>query len=194
MIVFVFIACKNSDKAKKTVLSDVINNKVLQAVGVKKIKPPERFYHPDLIGFANNFISDAARYGVIITDQSKELLRVINFSDKLDTTETGVLASCNRYRGENQAFGGVIEVRWNTIQVLKDATKRYTGESHILLRELLYHELYHCLLNKGHLPEDVPGIMNPFFQRGDQRAFKDWDGLIADMFSKKLRDMTPDAP
>ena len=29
------------------------------------------------------------------------------------------------------------------------------------LKELMYHELFHCLLKKGHLPEGYQGIMSP---------------------------------
>ncbi len=188
-------SCKEKIKAiEKTPLSDVVHHKILDTVGIKDSKMPERFYDEKLKGYISSFIADAARYGIIISDNSKQMLRRVTYVKQLSGgTEPGVLASCNHYVVRKQAVGGTLEERFNTIEVLEDAAARYAGDSPVLEQELVYHEAGHCLLNKKHLPDNVKGIMNPYFKKGDQRAFKSFDGLVSDMFSPEYMAMMPDA-
>ena len=71
--------------------------------------------------------------------------------------------------------------KWLTIEVLKD--EDFTRGSEPKLRELLYHELFHCYMNKGHLPEDIQGIMNPYLNPNNRRAEKG----IEDKISEEMR-------
>ena len=79
------------------------------------------------------------------------------------------------------------------IEVLRRESLDFTEGSRILLRELVFHELFHCFLNKGHLPAHVEGLMNPVFTKGNRRSHRDWEGLLDDAFSPKFLKIMEDA-
>jgi len=155
---------------------------------------PELHYEPDLYAFMTEFIASSEEYGVDITDESIQTLRIIRWTDKLVAGDgPGVLAACTRYYiADNSWLSSTPQIAWSMIEVLNAAKKEYTGENRILLRELVYHELTHCLMRKGHLPDGVSGIMSPTFSAGNQRAILNWPKLLEDNFSPYFLSLMPD--
>lgn len=195
ILFFITTACKQQlGNLNQTHISDVVNHKILDAAGVKTPTLPPRQYDPALEGFIGEFIKDAQDRGVQISAQSIAKLRQVIFVEELTSkAEPSVIAACSRYYLEEKSISGKkMRLKWTIIEVLRKESEAFTENNRIRLRELMYHELFHCLMNKAHLPEGIDGIMSPSFAKGDKRAFKDWKGLVDDMFSKKFIDMIPD--
>lgn len=160
----------------------------------EKVVLPERRYDKPLTAFLSEFVTDADKRGVVIPQKTSDMLRQIVYVDKLSIpAEPSVMAACARFYSSEQDMFEKRRVRWMIVEVLRKESEQYTGGDRILLRELVYHELFHCLLNKGHLPEGVPGIMAPTLNQSNKRAFNDWEGLVDEMFSQKYLDLIPDA-
>ena len=185
------LACK--ERPKDWINIDTVAAPIdAKLFGIKQ--PPKLDFDADLTIYLNNFLRDAKSRGVLINDKLRKRLRVIKWVDKFTSTSTSssVLAMCSRYFSSQRSIAGVKEVRWSTIEVLKKRTLLYTEGSETLLKELMYHELFHCLMNKGHLPKQYFGIMSPHFAKGSKRAYKAWDSLVDDMFSEFFINIIPD--
>ena len=193
-ILLIGSSCKLKLGNKPLRISDVVHHKILETAGLEKRNPPPRFYDPDLEGFVGEFLKDASDRQVAIPQDAIDKLRQIKYVDALSTAaEEGVIAACSRYFIEEKTLtGSSMSIKWTIIEVLRSATETFTESNRIRLRELMYHELFHCLMSKGHLPDGVEGIMSPTFAKGDRRAFTDWKKLVDDMFSQKFIDMIPD--
>ncbi|MBI2601419.1 MAG: hypothetical protein HYW48_00035 [Deltaproteobacteria bacterium] len=158
------------------------------------VELPERRYDKPLEAFLPEFVSDAGKRGVHIPDETADMLRQMIYVDKLTAAnEPGVIAACARFYTWEKDIMEKRQVRWMTIEVLRKESEDYSGGDRIRLRELVFHELFHCLLNKGHLPKGVPGIMAPTLNKSNPRVYTDWDGLVDEMFSQKYLDLIPDA-
>ena len=179
-------------------VQDFVNHTLLRGVGIGIVSlPPIRFDH-ELVKFVPEFIRDAKKHGVDIPLRTQDMLRQIVYVDRLSVKSSfGAMAACHRYYTWQQTLGGKRKLYWMTIEVLEKESRGYAGTDpasrSVLLRELMYHELFHCFLNKGHLPEGKSGIMSSTFIRGSRRAFQQWDALVAEMFSKEYMDLIPDA-
>ncbi len=155
---------------------------------------PAKKYDPTLAPYVTEFLKDAKSRGVTITDMAVNELKTFLYTSALSSpADGGVMAACTRYYAYKTTPSGQIKVRWTIIEVLKDATHNFTEGSPERLKELLYHELFHCLMNKGHLPKGIPGIMAPELIKNDIRVFNDWNGLVDEMFSPVYLKMIPDA-
>lgn len=196
----VFLACAHRQQKwlLETPIEDMVSHTLLETVGYRVVDLPELAFDEALKPFIGQFINDAAKRGVKITDQTKERLRQVVYVDKLTVKGgPGVMAACNRFYTYVGTIGGKRQLSWMTIEVLKKESTAYIGtnkeDSIIKLRELMYHELFHCLMNKGHLPSNYDGIMSPTFAKGSQRAVKEWEALVDDMFSPLYLSVIPDA-
>lgn len=156
---------------------------------------PEKKFDPELKPYIDQFIKDARTRGVNITPESQNMLVQFVYVDKFTNHEMNpaLLALCQRFYGYENLSTKAKKVRWNIIEVLKEQTALYTEGDKIRLKELLYHELFHCFMHKGHLPPGVPGIMAPVLNKGSERIYTDWNGLVDEMFSPKYLEMIPDA-
>lgn len=154
---------------------------------------PDLYYDPDLYAFVSEYIKDTKSRGVEVADRTIQALRIMRWVDHLSVGEgPGVMAACSRYYvTETKYFFESHEILWTMIEVLRGKAQEYTDGNRLLLRELLYHELNHCLLEKGHLPDGVEGIMSPVFTEGDHRALKTWSQLLDDNFSQNYLNMMP---
>lgn len=171
-------------------IQDVVNHTLLEKAGVKVVKLPERAYDQELYPYIQQFINDAKEHGVLIPSETSDRLRQVVYTDELSMKGGArVMATCNRYYSTQKTLGGSKKLHWMTIEVLRKETAEYVGTGSnkiILLRELMYHELFHCLFNKGHLPDGMSGIMSPTFKQGSKRAFTHWKQLVKDMFSAEF--------
>lgn len=194
------IACAHKKRKwlLETPVQDMVSHTLLESVGFRVLKLPELKFDDALKPFISQFIKDAAKRGVIITDETKKKLRQVVYVDQLTIKGgPGVMAACNRFYTFVGAIGGRKKLNWMTIEVLRKESAVYIGtnkqDAIIKLRELMYHELFHCFMNKGHLPLNYDGIMSPTFTKGSQRAVKEWDALVDDMFSPLYLSVIPDA-
>lgn len=157
-----------------------------------ELPPPE--FDPTLKPFIGQFVADAHVRGVNITDESVSMLRKFVYVDRLSVPQSGkVIAACSRFHSWEITATERKKVRWNIIEVLRKESQDYTEGDPKRLKELAYHELFHCFLNKGHLPRGVPGIMAPALSKGSDRIYTDWKGLVDEMFTKEYIDLIPDA-
>lgn len=151
---------------------------------------PSRQYDPDLEHFIPEFVADAKSRGVTISSNAVNMLRRVVYVDALSTGGgPGVMAVCSRYYTKTDSQN----VKWTIIEVLKGEINLYVDGEPLRLREIIYHELYHCFMNKGHLPADIPGLMAPTFNKSNQRVYKDWNGLLDEAFSTEYLNLTPNA-
>ncbi len=185
------VSCKK--KAKLDLKLNDVSTINLGVLGSKPAPLPDIYYDPDLYAFASEYINDAKIRGVEVSTRTIEQLRIIKWVDTLSVGEgAGVMAACSRYYVTAQSFFfQTTQVVWTMIEVLRSKTLRYTGGDRILLRELMYHELGHCLLEQPHLPEGVEGIMSAVFVEGSHRALKTWPQLVDDNFSPAFLKMLP---
>lgn len=190
----IFTSCKTK-KIKSVAITDVFNHKILSQVGIDMKSLPEIIHEPDLYRYVEEFIADAKQRNVGISQESVERLRQVKYVDTLTSSaEPDVVATCSRYSLEQpMIYGKKPPLKWTVIEVLKKESQEFTQGHPVRLRELLYHEIFHCLMNKGHLPPGIDGIMSPVFHKEDKRAFKEWKILVDEMFSEKLIGMIPDA-
>lgn len=161
----------------------------------KKPKIPEKEWHPELEPYVHDFVHDAKIRGVDIKAETLDLLKrfvyVKSFSSGINPP--GVVAACIRFYGYETTKVGRKRVLWFNIEVIQGGSNDYAQGNPIFLKELLYHELFHCLMNKGHLPQGVPGIMAPTLTRGSTRVLTDWEGLVDEMFSPEYLELIEDA-
>ncbi len=179
-------------------LSDVFDHRLLKTLGVNEQVLPEIVFDEHLKLFVSQFIKAAKDNGRDISQETQDRLREIKYVDALSIGPApGVMAVCNRYFAMQETLlGGPKKIHWMVIEVLKSTLDTYTTDdpkkAQILLREVIFHELFHCFMAKGHLPDSTPGIMNAFFVKGDTRAVKEWDQLVTEMFSDKEMALCPD--
>ena len=196
----IFSNCKSLRGLSSDKFTDAFSHRIV--IGSRKL--PERKIDENYKIILESFLKDARDNGVIIKPESIKKLRRVEKVDEFSVPSgPGVIASCNRYVvGENVIDNfsvAVLPVQYMTIEVLKKALEDHarvdenTNQIHPEKeKEVLYHELFHCLLNKGHLPPGEEGIMAPSISRTSRRVFKEWDRLVEEMFSPKYLNLIPD--
>lgn len=155
---------------------------------------PSRFMDPKLEPYVSQFLEDASQRGHPVSQDMQDKLRQVIYVDALSTpAEPGIMAVCARFYGSDKTVFGTVSARWMTIEVLRKESQIYTGGNVFQLRRLLYHELFHCYFNKGHLPPGYSGIMAPSMNIYDKSAITDWTRLVDEMFSDKYFNLMPEA-
>ncbi len=182
----ILVSCAHIKRLPRTIAEDITD------IISPSVKPdvPSRRFDPELEHFIPEFVEDAKKRGVIISKSSIEMLRRIIYVDHLSVAAgPGVMAVCSRYYAKSDSAN----MRWTIIEVLKNEIQQYVDGEPLRLKEVLYHEIYHCFMNKGHLPSGIPGLMAATFSKTNQRVYKDWDGLLDEAFTKEYLALTPDA-
>lgn len=196
-LIFTSCASKKTRWLVETPLQDMVNHTLLKKTGMAVSELPPRIYDENLLPFVEQFIDDAAQRGVLIPEATRNKLRQVIYVKHLSVpAEPGVMAVCNRYYSYETTLEGKKRLNWMIIEVLEKESQEYVGNhkhSTILLRELLYHEIFHCLLNKGHLPSGMDGLMSPIFKKGSQRAVTQWKELLDETFSPEYLKAIPNA-
>ena len=139
----------------------------------KREKLPPVEHDEELASFVQEFVREAKKRDAVniiqkaVPKEKIEQLLIIKYVDKLShAANPNVLAACTRFKSESSHTQ---DLRWLRIEVHRERTKNYTKGSRILLRELMFHELFHCFYSKGHLPEEYPGIMNANFDENTKK-------------------------
>ena len=179
-------------------IDQIVHRDILQAVGVNLPKEPDIFVDAQLSHYVTEFIEDAKTRGRDVSSNSVGRLRVIKFVDKLSQASgPNVVASCNSYFLKKPTVsGGGKPVRWKEIEVHRDGAEAFRGGEELRFKMLIYHELFHCLFNRGHLPEFdangkmVYGIMSEVLKKNTELTWASWQKLLDDMFINHF-DITP---
>ncbi len=155
---------------------------------------PEWRRDSQLAVYIPQFLQDAESQGHPISQEMQNRLRQLVYVDQLSVpADPGVMAACSRYYATEFTISGTSELKWMNIEVLRKESQLFTKGDVFLLRELVYHELFHCYMNKGHLPEGYSGIMSPTLDPSSTLVHTDWQGLVDEMFSEKYLALIPDA-
>ncbi len=192
LLTFFFAGCASIKKKVNNISEDIFDK-----VAPSQDLPP-RYYEPEVTSFVGEFKRAAEKNFVEINQEMYDRLRRIEWVDTIASDPEGtVLAACIRYsHTSSSALTGDVTVKWTVIEVLKSRVMAFTGDSRIRLREIIFHELFHCLLGKGHLPENVNGIMSASLAKTNRRAYGSegysWDDLVSEMFSAEFINMIPD--
>ena len=190
--------CKSLRGLSVDKFTDAFHHRIV----IKHKELPKRKIDPEYLQILREFIQDARSRGVNIKPETIKKLRRIEKVNKFSVESgPGVIASCNRYTVSESVLDdfsmAALPIQYMTIEVLEKTLKRHAsdGQGGIYKekeKEVLYHELFHCLLNKGHLPPGEQGIMSAVIDRSSRRALEEWDLLVDELFSPKYLNLIPD--
>ncbi len=199
---------KNSDQIGDATMSDVVGFQILDSIGASvENAPPCCTYDADLVEILDKFRmyvteEKASEVEVYITPaefQSKQNeIKKMRWVDEFSkpSTSDSVVAMCNRLEIVRGTLNGQGEsIKWKEIEVHRKRTEefisQYRGVPNLRLWLVVMHELYHCILDRGHLPDDVMGIMNKNISVVTGNLQNNWFELISDMLSIKFVERTP---
>ena len=189
-----FLRCATQDRRfgnmPSLTVDQIVHKKILKAVGVNIPKEPDVFIDVELAHYLNGFIEDAKSRGRNISANNIGRLRVIKYVDKLSRASgPNVVASCNSYYLTKPKIGGGSNaIRWKEIEVHRDGSEAFRDGEELRFKMLIYHELFHCLFNRGHLPEFdgngqlIYGIMSEVLKKNHKLTWQKWESLLDDMF------------
>ena len=100
-------------------LPDFIHESILDKFGIQVKKLPPIFHDKELVGFVSEFVRDAKTHGVIIPIETRNMLRVIKYVDKLSV---GAAPGPSTYPRRNRSSLGHGQARGDL-----DAPRRSAG-------------------------------------------------------------------
>ena len=185
----------------------------MKSVGLQR-KPNPKFWDPELKAYLDDYIAAANQAAALKINTSKliEMKYVDSFSR---IAPSQAVAICIRYKvrymkgakikKDNFFRMEVLTTPYNEIKKLykiekKEESKTIEAEieddeldprAELILRRIMFHELTHCLLEKGHLPKEdafKDHIMSPEFNRYDDLTDK-WDDMLKQNFTSDLNKM-----
>jgi len=194
LILMVSFSCKTLQKDESNVVRKTSDFFYSTFYKQANVQVPDKDWDPLLAPYASQFVSDAAAIGVIIPQSTIDMLKLFIYTDNMSVpVDPGVMAACTRYYTYELQGGEEVKVKWMNIEVLRKESAIFTQGQQPLLKELLYHELFHCFMDKGHLPAPYNGIMSPTLDSNNQAVFTNFSGLFQEMFSPQFMQLTPNA-
>ncbi len=185
----IFISCHPASLKIKAVSDDFLHILHIN----EDTNVPSYDLDPSLSPYIQDFAVEATKRKHDISADQIERLRIFSYVDKLpDEVPPKVIGLCTRHTSYGKKNLKKIETKWLTINLHITKLKAYTGGDPIRLREVVFHELFHCFMNKSHLAPGVPGLMAPVLVKSP-RVYTDWSGVLDEAFSKKYMEMIPDA-
>lgn len=165
----------------------------------KQQKLPLAFVDPYLETYIDAFVRDAATHGVIIPEQRLADLRIVKFVESVEREKQAYGQPSSGERLAGACTDVVIDNR-NELQQIKGGKKKFwqeiwvsnnitsgTSTSPWVLKELMYHELGHCLLGRDHAALSPHRIMSPNVSGDADFLAKNWDQLLADLFESQKK-------
>lgn len=172
---------------------------MLLSVGCgKNSKPanmPDRFMDTRLQFYLDEFVIDARSHGINIDGDRADSLRVMKFVDSVDdekksrgqavSAEAGTIGTCASFEEQKTINAGFKTIKtdsydWSEVWIDNDLAAE---SSHPLaLKELIYHELGHCLLNLDHVQPKPHSIMSPEMSLNGKWLTSNWDHLMKEFF------------
>ena len=183
-------------------INDVVHPKLLSLAGIEKRELPEIEMDPQLVDYKREFEADAALYEKPIPSELNDRLRVMQYVDTLSRgNEPGVVATCNRYFLNSKTLGGgTTQTMWTEIEVLRSGADAFAEGDELRLKMLVFHELFHCLYNRGHLLKCSDGssdcevvnygIMSDTLLKSDEMNEEKWEAMKRNMFTTQF-ELTP---
>ncbi len=161
---------------------------------------PERETDPELKGFVTEFLAAAKKYDHPIPSSAIDRLRVVVFVDDLADAHAAygdagaassspgseVAGTCTDAVVDDTMGAGAMkwktgEKSWSEVWIGSDM-RPDTAEQKLQLRELMFHELGHCLLGKDHVEDAPHHIMSPALSNDFPWLEQNWDRLLAELF------------
>lgn len=162
-----------------------------------KSYPQQKKIDYELREYLELFLKDAERYNRLDLAQP-ERLRIFKFaSNELFRSDPKLMASCFSqrqlvydFRSPGLRKPGKL---WLEIEINEKLYRTHVGQSKKRAKYVLYHLLFHCFYQEGHLPAGHVGIMeNDFYDPRDTRYQKTDEELVRELFSDKSFDILPD--
>lgn len=141
------------------------------------VEPP--FIDPALQPYLDSFERDAEFYRVPI---KPETLGMVQFQDLPDH----YVGFCNS-AGDTWANMGFVHTN---VIVISNKIKDQLGDCYF--KAIMYHELGHCLLGKGHDPDNSLTIMDPAPIGLDSFWCTTWNAQVKDLFTREYGGDVPD--
>lgn len=163
-------------------------------------KPPKAFVDHRLKPLYVAFLQDAAALGRLVDSHMLKELRVLKIENDIvaaraqydhdidpNNDTAGVCADLTSEEsvGAENYRVTTSQRRWREVWISAAIADNRAGESQF--KELVYHELGHCLLGLQHVPEEPHQIMSPTVNGDSGWLDSNWQALVADM-------MVPGAP
>lgn len=156
---------------------------------------PDRFMDTKLQFYLEEFVIDARSHGVNIDGKREDALRVLKFVDNVDdekksrgqpvSAEAGTIGTCANFEEQKTINAGFKTFKtdsydWNEVWI---ASELGSESAHPLaLKELIYHELGHCLLGLDHVEAKPHKIMSPEMSLNGKWLTSNWDHLMTELF------------
>jgi hypothetical protein len=156
---------------------------------------PEQTLDPDLKDYLASFTLLASEQKLLIPEVVMERLVSFQFYDSEEIKERfsqyansdKVLGFCHVQRFTN-AVG--LEDHYLEVGILSTWEDNLDG-GEIRLKEIVFHELYHCLFGKLHASPEQGGLMSPYVYKIPSAAVKDIDSYLKDAFTDAYLEKLP---
>lgn len=157
---------------------------------------PDRQLDTRLQFYLDEFRTDAQKYNVHIDGALFDSLRVMKFVPDVDAEkiargqelsgEEGTIGTCATFQEDKTINTGVRTLRtkslsWSEVWIDTDLASE---QSHpMALKELMYHELGHCLLGLDHVQPKPHAIMSPEMSLNGRWLTQNWAALLTEFFA-----------
>lgn len=131
---------------------------------------------PILQPYISEYLDSASLFKVDTSLVDK--LRIVEFGTTATDQDQDVVGVCNTYTRSDTNALAYTKITISTEyedQSARDATPN-------LFKALLYHELTHCILLRGHEPQDPEVIMSPILSN-DAFYERNWTQLVNELFT-----------
>ena len=132
-----------------------------------------------LLPYMNEFVADAATYGVSVYPES---IGMIEFSDQMPTGDVGFCNTASRY-------WAALGMNHTNVIFINSSIEDDIGTPYF--KTIMYHELAHCLLDKSHDEGGSLTIMDPTPYGSDQFWDRTWSQQVKDLFLRPEGDPAP---
>lgn len=163
----------------------------------KVTEPPAPFVDPYLESYIEAFVSDAATYGIAISGDRLSNLRIVKFVDSVEQQKQAygqasdgeeLAGACTDVVLDNRTTAGIYAAgrrkSWQEIWIANSITGAGPTPK-LVLKELMYHELGHCLLGLDHAAPSPHKIMSPAVS-GDAKFLEShWTRLVQELFTSR---------
>jgi hypothetical protein len=163
----------------------------------KQQELPSPYRDPYLEGYIDAFVSDAAAHGIAINGDKIGQLRVVKFVDSVEQQKQAygqpsggdeLAGACTDVVVDNTLNAGIYKSgerkTWQEIWISNSITGKAPTPA-LVLKELMYHELGHCLLGLDHAAQAPHQIMSPNVSGDAEYLQKNWGRLLRELFTQK---------
>lgn len=163
----------------------------------KQQELPSPFRDPYLEGYIDAFVADAAAHGIGINGDKVAQLRIVKFVDSVEQQKRSygqasggeeLAGACTDVVVDNTMNAGLYKSgerkTWQEIWISNSITGDAPTPA-LVLKELMYHELGHCLLGLDHAAQAPHRIMSPNVSGDEQYLKKNWGRLLGELFASQ---------